>query len=313
VFGSGGTADLIVAFAALLIGSAVSTVVISALQGLFRVALANGLALVYIGMAPLLSILLFPTPFAVLLCTAGMWIAGGLVFALPMVAKPDRDIVRTSAIALFRFGIRRVPGELAAFGLLTIPAILAATTGGIAYAGFVSLAMSMVTLAGAACAPLATVLLPHMSAEFAGQIGGRLKRVRPLLLAQTAIVLFGSLVVFAFMPTILGTVFGSTYVAAASSLRVACFAVPAFCAYVTVRTTVDAFHERAVTMRYALIGFAAFIAAYTFLRVIHGPLPELVAFDLGVWTLAALTLRQSISLLRGPDVAPASPSLSANG
>jgi O-antigen/teichoic acid export membrane protein len=302
LFGQAGAEDVIRALAALLTGSVAYTVVLSALQGVFRIAAANLLTVVYVGLAPLAGLALFQSVSDVLLFTSLIWVCTTFVFSGLMLAKPDASLAREASAALFRFGVRRIPGEIAAFGLFALPPVLAAKTNGVASAGFVSLGMSMVTLAGAACSPVSTVLLPHMSAEFADRAGGRLKTTRRILIATNLLAVVGTIAAFILLPQLVRVAFGPAYASAVAPMRVACFAIPAFAAYVTTRSIVDAYHERAITMRFALAGFTAFILTYVLLRIFHVQQAELIAFDGGVWLLAALTLLSTLSLIRQPPV-----------
>jgi O-antigen/teichoic acid export membrane protein len=305
LFGESGGDDVIRAIGSLLLGSVTYTVVLSALQGVFRIAAANFLALVYVGVAPLAALALFESVSDVLDFTALEWVLTSLVFCVLILARPSFSVARTAAVGLFRFGVRRIPGEIASFGLFALPPVMAAKSSGIAMAGFVSLGMSMVTLAGAACSPVSTVLLPHMSAEFADRARGRLKTTQRILFATNGMVLVGTVSVFFLLPQLLTVAFGPAYASALTPIRVACVAIPAFALYVTTRSIVDAYHERAMTMRFALAGFMMFAVAFAALWMMHVQQAELIAFDCGVWLLAVLTLVSALTLIRqslAPDV-----------
>jgi O-antigen/teichoic acid export membrane protein len=59
------------------------------------------------------------------------------------------------------YGLPRVPGDFALAALLAAPAFAAARVGGIRAGAVVAFGSTLITLAGAAVSPLATVMFPH--------------------------------------------------------------------------------------------------------------------------------------------------------
>lgn len=293
VFGEPGQGRLIVCLAVLTVASTVQAIFAGALRGAFRIGLSNTLILLYTGVIPLLALLLFHSPSWVLAATAVGWTLSSVCLGIVLIARPSRTLVANASSALLRFGGRRVPGELAAFGLLTLPAILAANRSGLRYGGFVSLGMSLVTMVGALFTPLSTVLLPYLSAEFAGARASGL-RLRPVLAVANGLILLSSLVMAVVMPTLVDIAFGSRYASAVAPMRIACIAVPAYASYVTMRSVLDAYYERALSMRFAIFGFFTFALSYLGLRTIRIANSELLAFDAGVWMTACLTAIQTL-------------------
>ncbi len=305
VFGAPTAWALIVALGCLLLASATYSVTVSALQGSFRMGLSNTLTLLYVGLVPIGAVLLMETPVSVLLATAAAWMVCCVGYVCALAGRPDPELVRDASMAIYRFGIRRVPGEFAVFGLFSIPALLVSRTGDARQAGFVSLAVSMVTLTGSLCTPISTVLLPHLSVEFAAPSALSWRRWRRSMVGTGAILIAGSVLLVLVLPVLLRIAFGSEYLAAARQLRLGCLAVPAYASYVVTRSLLDAYYERAVTMSYAVIAMAVFVATYAPLRIAAVPDPELLGFGAAVWTLAGLTVVRSSRLMRSLALADA--------
>lgn len=296
-FGESGQDRLVVALSLLLAGSTAYSIVASTLQGIFRVAWANTLILICVGVAPLVGILLWDTPASVLAFTAAVWLLVSVVYACPLLARPDRRLSRSASAAIFRFGYRRIPGELAFFGLLSLPPVLVVQTQGIRDAGFVSLAMSLVTLCGSLCTPLSTVMLPYLSAEFVGTNQHHVRQLRVLLVGASGLIVLGSIALLGALPMLVRGAFGRNYVDAIAQMRLACVAIPAYGSYVVCRSVLDAYYERAVTMWYAVLAFTTFVIGYAVLRAGTSDDAELIAFSLGMWTLGGLTVARTLRLL----------------
>jgi O-antigen/teichoic acid export membrane protein len=301
VYGGAQHRVFIACLAVLATGATANVLVAGSLRGTFRIGLANLLGLLYTGIVPLLAISVFGSAPSVLIATGILWAVSSIAIWSTVLARPDHLLVRRAGKAMRQFGWPRVPGELASFGLMALPPLLVAGRTSVAEAGYVSLGLSIVTVAGVSASPLSSVLLPHLSDEFAGRPGARLETVRRLVLVTSGVALVATAAGIALMPTLVRVAFGRDYSPGVGSLRIACLAIPGYVAYVGSRSILDAYHERAVTMRYAVVGFSIFVAVTCTLRVIGTDHSELVGFAVGMTALAALTLQRCRDLLSKPQ------------
>jgi O-antigen/teichoic acid export membrane protein len=302
-------ADTVRAAIVLILGATTYTLVTASLLGQLKFLRCNALSVLYVGVIPLLALALGGSVSTVLLITGLLWVIASVPFLIPILGRTSWVAIERGRRVFFVYGIRRVPGELGAFGLISLPPLLAAHTSNLEYAGFVSLAMSGITIAGSLCAPISTVSLPHISRAFASKDYANVRGFVSIIAVTNVALVGASIGAYFALPELVPAILGHRYAGAIATLQIACLAVPPYGCYVTVRSALDAYYDQAVTMRSAVVGFVAFIAVYLSGRHLGYSHMEMYAAVVGLWFLGALTLYSAVRLMKRLSLGSLSPDI----
>lgn len=154
------------------------------LRGRLWMIQANLLQTINSGAVPLLAVLLcHGRASRAIALMGGGWIVVSTLFGCwigftrPFAGVARHQLARATK-DLLRYGIPRVPGEFALFGLTSIPAFVVAHRTGIQSAGQLSLAISVLQLIGALFTGIGVLLLPQVS-RLAAQ--GNIPKARKLV------------------------------------------------------------------------------------------------------------------------------------
>lgn len=302
-FGSSDLAHLILPTAVAIGGIALHAVAYSYHTGHLRMWASNALQLIDVGIAPLAAVLLSGGSVERALLTLGVIsiVVSSVALAPAIVVALDaaRGRTRTAARELVRYGVPRVPGDLAHFALFSVPTIVVAHRAGIEAAGFLSFGLSLVHLIDAPFAVGRTLLLPMVSALAAAGETERIRRLIRRALVVTAStaavsVFVAELVLEPAVDLLLGPAFAD---AARASRWLVLGAVP-YAVYSVLRGAVDGlavWPHNSINLVVALAVLCALLAP--------GAVAAEVAVPLAFIALAALTLRSTWSSLR-PNTAP---------
>ncbi len=260
LFGTSSLAHVIPAATVALAGVALHSVVYAIYRGQGRMANANALQFVNLGIIPVAAFMFAEGgAAAVLLAMGSAWLVFAGIAAIHVVTSERLGLlgfgsVRSHAATLLRFGLPRVPGEFALIGLFAIPALIAVREHGIVVAGQFSAAISILTIAGGVFAPIGLVLLPRVSAQAAaGDLAGVRRLVVRILtggiLLAGAGVLVGELVI----PSLVRWYFGEAFMAAVPIFRVCLAGAVPYVIYVLMRNILDALDVKAVNSRNLII------------------------------------------------------------
>lgn len=290
---------LIVPLALLIGASLLQATAYAFLRGNMRFTLANTLTALCLGVVPLAAALKTSGVTQYLLTLAICWSALSFAVVIPEFVRPSRLLDR--AYALVRVGIIRVPGEFALFGLTAVPPLAVSATEGVTEAGQVSLAMSILVLAGTAVHSFSAVLLPHVSQwiEFGDYARLRMtvrRAVGAILFVFIPAVVVGELMA----PWIMPIVFGETGAAAVPAVQAMLIAAPAFATFMILRSVIDGSTAKATTMNFAIVAFLSFCVVWPILSAIGFPPQKAILASTIVawWLLAVLVLASIRNLLR---------------
>jgi O-antigen/teichoic acid export membrane protein len=299
LFGRPGHHTLLLALQCLLTGGCLWAICSAYLRGLFLMRRANTLLVWYVGVVPLSAILLADSIASVLVLTGGLWFAGSLLAVVPWRWRlPSVDTVRERIGELGRFGIRRVPGEMALFGLFAVPPILATHAQTLATAGYLAFALSLVTVSGSLFTPISLVLLPHASRAMSQRQGPEIRsHVQRLLVGVCAISIVGVVVLEVGAGELVRLYLGSRFTGATKVLREIAPAIPAYAIFISLRSVLDAYHHKAVSVRNAAYAFVFFLLTVAALSLSSVSSQVPLGFVAGLWLLALLTL---VDVYRGP-------------
>jgi len=274
----------------LLLGGGVHTVTFNYLRGLSRFFRANTLLLLNFGLAPIASIYVGDGVDKALAGMSVFWVVVSLAFLLSLgFTRQNRPrYLRT----VLRYGVPRAPGDVLNLGLFALPSILIAHQADITAAGLVAFATASLGVIGSALSPLSMVLLPTAAGMIAaGRVSELRRDVIKISLAAVSIVIAATVVVLVGASEVIGFFLGPGLRSGANVLRLMILAAPAYAIYVSLKSVIDARHVRAINTRNMVVVIVVFALATLGLNPpLGGVLSSLVAFDLALYVLAALTV-----------------------
>jgi O-antigen/teichoic acid export membrane protein len=176
------------------IGLYMQTLIYGYLRGLLAMGVANLFRLLVVGVVPPIAIL-FSTMdvFRSLIITGWGWIIFSFVFGVYLILDHDFSNIQVEILPqrmyeLLRYGVPRVPGEFALFGIFAVSTFIVSHKSGIEAAGFFSFGVSLLQLVGAVFATIGILLLPYISRLRAGQNWHTIRtRVFGILLGSTLV------------------------------------------------------------------------------------------------------------------------------
>jgi len=171
--------------------------------------------------------------------TSILWAASdlGIRGAWTLRSPGSRQRVRE----LWKFGLPRIPGEFALFGLFAIPTILVASQEGLESAGRFSFGLSLIQICGGMFAAGGTVLLPMVGGMLASNRRGRIPVVMNRVIAAALLVSIAlSLAAVLSMTLILGLILGPQFVQAAGEARWLMLGIAPYALYQVLRGPLDA-------------------------------------------------------------------------
>jgi len=142
---------------------------------------------------------------------------------------------------LLAYGLPRVAGEFALFGLFTVPTIMVAHRSGIEAAGFFSLALSLVQVIGGLYSGLGILLLPVVSDLVGKKDWGRIERVVGVALGLTVLVALAMVAVLeSSIDFAIPTFLGASFVSAIRDARLILLGGVPYAVYLILRNPLDA-------------------------------------------------------------------------
>jgi glycosyltransferase involved in cell wall biosynthesis/Na+-driven multidrug efflux pump len=244
LLGTKALSTLILPVTMMVLGLCLHTVTYSYLRGIQRMDQANYIQLVVLVVLPVLLFLVTNDLRALLLWTGVAWCLAPLPWLLPLLWGAPLKLAREQRSALLRYGLPRIPGDLAFAALLSVPTIWAAQRYGMDMGGRVGLAITLLNIVGAAFAPISLLLLPQAAAmlgkgEFA-DLEVRIARLEraTLLVSSGMLILVLSTLQF-FLPVYLKGIDTTPYLTICRGIFLA---APALAYFVALRSLLDAYH-----------------------------------------------------------------------
>ncbi len=167
VFGDATGAALIPPLGVMIAGIGLHGMTYAQLRGAGLGAVANAAQVAVLAAIPCASFFLFDDLRPILWATAWGWIAVPLVLIAALLLGRTPMRLRVERARLLRFGLPRVPGDVAMGALLTVPVYVAVRTFGADLGGQVGFGATLLNLASAVFNPVALLLLPAASEKLA--------------------------------------------------------------------------------------------------------------------------------------------------
>lgn len=193
LFDDRASAPLVPPIALMVVGVALHGVAYGYLRGRGAIVLANALQLMVLAIGPCAAFLAFAGMERALWVTGAVWALAPLASLLPDLFAADTGPIGRARAELLRYGLPRVPGDIALGALLTVPGYVALRTHGIGISGEVGFGATLLNIAAAVFSPVALLMLPSASAQLARGAHGALadgvgRASRLILLASVALV-----------------------------------------------------------------------------------------------------------------------------
>lgn len=290
--GSYGHAQLVRPLVPLVGGSILAICAGTYCRGRMWIGASNALQLVCVGVIPAVALILVHD------IQSFLWWSGGAVCAVSALAvvavylntaNSAKWPSWATACSLLRIGLPRIPGDLAYYGLFTVPAIAAAYHDGLQAGGDMAYAIAWLTLVGQLVAPISALLLPEASYLLhTGEAALLRHRVGKLVRYSLTLTTFLVAVLIYWGPEIITFHLGVCRPPLLHAVRVLLVAAIPLNLFVCLRSVIDAGESRAVSPRLCLFAFATFCVVLLPFWQMDSAQPVLYAFLLATSVLAAL-------------------------
>lgn len=302
LFGSTTLSYLVPPATIALAGIALHSMVYAVYRGRSEMKFANVLQIIDLAIVPPLAFgLADKNAAAVLTLTGAMWLSASAIALIHVLYRERSEwrglsSMREHLAVLLRFGLPRVPGEFALVGLFAIPSLLAVRTHGVVDAGQFSAALSVLTMASSAFAPVGLVVLPRASAQVAtGDLTGLRSLVLRILGGGILLATLGVVIGELLIPPFIRWYFGEAFLPAIPYFRAALLGAIPYAVYILMRSILDALDVKALNSRNLIVTLSVVVI----LCLVNRSLMWMsVSIVIALTLLATLTLRDTRSRLR---------------
>ncbi|MFN6179062.1 MAG: glycosyltransferase [Flavobacteriales bacterium] len=244
VFGSGSEKDLVPPLALMIAGIALYGLGYSFQRGRRQLVTANSIQVLALAAVPCLAFFLSNELVTICWGTGIAWMAIALFAMLPAISGPSPGSCAKERGDLLRYGLPRVPGDMALGALLTLPVYVVARTHGLTASGEIGFGTTLLNLAAALFSPLALILLPASASQLAsGDHAGLSARIRKLTRLTLAACIGITLVFELAADPILHVYLGENYKDYVFMSRVIFLGAMPFGFFVGLRSVLDAYYH----------------------------------------------------------------------
>jgi O-antigen/teichoic acid export membrane protein len=294
-FGNESYYTLIYPLLIMLGGMVLHSLCYSFFRGEIRMNSANILQLLNMGLVPMTIFAFGKNIYQVLLFTGFAWISVSLIFFIYIVMKlkPEKEQLFESGKELLKYGLQRVPGDVALGAFFALPTYFMAhlVNDNLDSAGNVAFAISLLNMIGAAFGPICLLLLPQASKAIAARDYASLKKYSKEILMLTLVVSgLGLLIVEMFASPLISFYMKGDYPGLVTVVRIVMPACVGYAVYISLRSILDAYHVKAVNTRNIFLCFVLFTGlAYLTEMLGFSYYYILVAFGFSLSLLGVLT------------------------
>ncbi len=246
LFGSADLQPLLGGLMAAVAGAVLHGVAYGIFRGQLDLRRANLVQFLSVGVLPL-GVLSWPglSPVEATYWIGGLWTLFATIALTIGVRRGTGAVtgpaVRAAAGELLGYGLPRVPGEFALSALFTVPVAVMARRSGVAEAGQLGFALSLVSLVSAAFAPLGVFVLPSVTTLVARDDVAHLRRdVFRMLGVCLAGAALGVLLIELLAPFVVTHGLGRDFAGTIPVIRLIALAALPYVCYVVLRNVLDA-------------------------------------------------------------------------
>ena len=305
LFGSSNYAYLIFPISLMLLGLSLHTSCYSYFRGHMQMLRANFLTMVNSAIIPFIVFFVGKSTAQILMLTGVTWLltSSFLLFLILRNINWEREDGLTSSKELLLYGIQRVPGDFGMAALLGLPAFFTAHIAGIKEAGFVAFGVSLLSMTGAAFAPIGLVLLPKASQLIVDKDFKLLKHYTSKLLKVTVLLTVIGVIFFeAFADEIISLYLGENISDMVLIARIVIIGSLAYTAYVSMRSMIDAYYVKAVNTVNILFSLLLFsLPAVILIFLASDYIYVVICFTVAIFVLGILTLFEIRKVFRRGD------------
>ena len=282
LFGPDAGVDLVAPLALMIAGISVHGVGYSYLRGKGTLTLANSVQVWALALAPCIALVVFKEMSMILWATGIAWLVVAVLAIARDLLAPSQASSKRERAELLRYGLPRLPGDMALGALLTVPVYVVARTHGLAESAELGFGTTLLNFVSAVFSPVTLLLLPASAAQLAAGdhhgLSTRIGRmVRIMLLASLGIMLAFEVSADLLLDLYLGDA-GETYV---FSARVVFLGALPFGFYFGLRSVLDAYYHTPRNGVNLLMSFSIFMVGALLHFIIPSP-PAVVAIALVV-------------------------------
>ena len=303
VFGDAALEGLMLPLAGLVIGQVLHSLLYAYWRGSMRMDRANLLQVVDLAIVPLVAFFVSGSMRMVLLNTAIAWIVISIVPILVILFAHRTGTSSDRKKALLKYGVPRVPGDLALAALLTIPVYIINHTHGIDSGGQVAFGLTLLNLTGALFAPISLLMLPSVAGALSRKDHAAVKR--EVIHTRNGTLLISAVLVAVFLifaRPMLDLYLGGIPSGLATITRIIFSAAIFYAVFISLRSVLDAYYESARNSRNILITLMFFsIGAMCYLYFRFDLEILLAMIPASMLLLAWLTWRDVHAIISTPD------------
>ncbi len=299
-FGDTAYSSFIFPMTLMLAGLVFHSVVYSYYRGLIKMVHANLFQIINLGMVPLFVFYFENQIDRILLFTGLGWIIVASFFLLLSLSKIkiQKSLIAKAMKDLARYGIQRVPGDLAIAGLFSLPAIFVAHTSGVDQAGNLAFSISLLNMAGAVFGPICLILLPEASRLIVEKkfdlLFSQIRKISTLTIALTSL---GLLLYLVFAPQILTLYLGQAPESLVLISRIVLISSIGYTIYISLRSVLDAYYIKAVNTINIVVALLFFVLMGGIVFFFQLPLMVLVfSFVFSNLLLGVLTILEILKI-----------------
>lgn len=270
-----------------IVGLSLHTIVYSYYRGKMYFSYSNLLQIINLGVAPLVVFLFSKSIEQVFLYTGLLLSVINMLILVRIFLTQTFELgtLKVFIPKIFIYGVQRLPADFGLASLIALPAIFSAHTDGIVIAGYVAFSVSLLSLSGQAVAPIGLIMLPKIS-HLLGEKNFTLIRhyIQKLFLFSVLVAIFGTVSYELFAGEILRLYIGHAQLELITISKSILWGALFYPFYVTMRSVVDAYYDRAYNTISILFSLLLFLILYLTTQNIY------IALTVALALLSLMTL-----------------------
>lgn len=299
LFGDADREELVVPLAAMLVATVMHEVTYGYFRGLSDFKIGNAVRVLTVAVFPVALLAAAgdePIDTLIVLMAVGMAVVCVAVMAAPIaraVRAFSASATRVASGAMLDYGYRRIPGDVAAVVLFSVPAVLAAHFSDLEGVAFLTTGMYVLSMMAVAFQPIGLVFLPLLSRLCASDFDAARRYVRVLAACSIHIALFVTPQLVLFSDTAVRAWLGPAFDDAGTIIAITVSCAGLYAVNVILRSALDAALVTAHNSRNNVISLvvAAVLVSASLVADVADPLNCIAwSFAIGVFCSGFLTL-----------------------